>query len=197
MPGQCSRKEKKVKIYKTQGKKPILCVCEGKVAVGSQFTCLSCLVRCLCLWKAKYLPNLWKGAAGDIWPEKPRHKRLSRTLPCRRCWTVGLRSVLAAIGLAFSMENIVMLDLYFWNWFKPLALNNWIVNYWPCFLEGKIVWLLRFEADLNPELLTKEKLISSQLWCVSRVWDQDYQPWSPDRNSLAPVFHDKTKGRMH
>ena len=64
MPGQCTRKEKKVKIYKTQGKKPILCVCEGKVAVGSQFTCLSCLVRCLCLWKAKFLPNPWKEAAG-------------------------------------------------------------------------------------------------------------------------------------
>ena len=126
-----------------------------------------------------------KRQQGDIWPEKPRHKRLPRTLPCRRCWTVGLRSVLAAIGLAFSMENIVVLDLYFWNWFKLLALNNWIVNYRPCFLDGKIVWLLRFEADLNPELLTKEKLISSQLWCVSRVWDQDYQLWSSNENILA------------
>ena len=37
MPGQCTRKEKKVKIYKTQGKNAIIGVCEGKLAVGSQF----------------------------------------------------------------------------------------------------------------------------------------------------------------
>ena len=49
MPGQCTRKEKKVKIYKTQGKNAIIGVCEGKLAVRSQFTCLGCLVRCLCL----------------------------------------------------------------------------------------------------------------------------------------------------